>query len=146
MVVEKEQDTETVIPAIPLETMSDIKERPDVLYGSTYKIKPPTSDHAIYITINDVILNRGTEHESRQPYEIFVDSKNMVFFPWIVALTLVLSAVFRSGQSINQIVNELTAVFDPNGGYFKRGGKYMPSVSAEIGHVINEHILRLSRA
>ena len=115
-------------------------ERPEMLLGSTYKVKTPLSEHALYITINDVILNQGTEHELRRPYEIFINSKNMDHFQWIVALTRIISAVFRKGGDITFLVDELRSVFDPRGGYFKKGGKYMPSLVAEIGDAIECHL------
>lgn len=120
--------------------MHEAVQRPEVLMGSTYKIKTPLSEHALYVTINDMVLNEGTEHEVRRPYEIFINSKNMEHFQWVVALTLLISAVFRKGGDINFIVDELRAVFDPQGGYFKRGGKFMPSLVAEIGEVIETHL------
>jgi hypothetical protein len=115
-------------------------ERPDMLIGSTYKIKTPLSEHALYVTINDVILNQGTEHELRRPFEIFINSKNMDHFQWIVALTRIISAVFRKGGDVTFLVEELRSVFDPRGGYFKKGGKYMPSLVAEIGDAIECHL------
>src|SRR3569832_2379313 len=105
--------------------MHEKVERPDVLIGSTYKIKTPVSDHAMYVTINDIILNEGTKHELCRPFEIFINSKNLDLFQWIVALTRILSAVFRKGGDVTFLVEELKAVFDPRGGYFKKGGKYM---------------------
>ena len=115
-------------------------ERPEALVGSTYKIKTPLSEHALYVTINDVVLNRDTEHEQRRPFEIFINSKNMEHFQWIVALTLIISAVFRKGGDVTFLVEELRSVFDPRGGYFKKGGKYMPSLVAEIGDAIETHL------
>ena len=115
-------------------------ERPDVLLGSTYKVKTPLSEHALYVTINDVILNADTPHELRRPFEIFINSKNMDHFQWIVALTRIISAVFRKGGDVTFLVEELKAVFDPRGGYFKKGGKYMPSLVAEIGDAIESHL------
>ena len=115
-------------------------ERPEVLLGSTYKVKTPLSEHALYVTINDVILNAGTPHELRRPFEIFINSKNMDHFQWIVALTRIISAVFRKGGDVTFLVEELKAVFDPRGGYFKKGGKYMPSLVAEIGDAIESHL------
>lgn len=115
-------------------------ERPEMLLGSTYKIKTPLSEHALYVTINDVILNAGTEHELRRPFEIFINSKNMDHFQWIVALTRIISAVFRKGGDVTFLVEELRSVFDPRGGYFKKGGKYMPSLVAEIGDAIECHL------
>ena len=123
-----------------LEKMHENLERPEVLVGSTYKIKTPQSEHALYITINDIILNQGTEHEERRPYEIFINSKNMEHFQWVLALTRVISAVFRKGGDATFLVEELKAVFDPRGGYFKRGGKFMPSLVAELGDVIENHL------
>ena len=110
------------------------------LEGSTYKIKTPLDDHAMYVTINDIILNPGTEHEQRRPFEIFINSKNMDHFQWVVALTRVISAVFRKGGDVTFLVEEMKAVFDPKGGYFKKGGKYMPSLVAEIGDAIECHM------
>ena len=115
-------------------------ERPETLLGSTYKIKTPLSDHALYVTINDVVLNAGTEHEQRRPFEIFINSKNMEHFQWIVALTRIVSAVFRKGGDVTFLVEELRSVFDPRGGYFKKGGRYMPSLVAEIGDAIEAHM------
>jgi len=123
-----------------LEEMHENVERPEVLLGSTYKIKTPQSEHALYITINDMILNQGTPHEERRPYEIFINSKNMEHFQWVLALTRVISAVFRKGGDACFLVEELKAVFDPRGGYFKRGGVFMPSLVAEIGHAIESHL------
>jgi hypothetical protein len=90
----------------------------EALEGSTYKIKTPLDDHANYFTINDIILNQGTEHEQRRPFEIFINSKNMDHFQWIVALTRLMSAVFRKGGDVTFLAEELQAVFDPRGGYF----------------------------
>ncbi len=115
-------------------------ERPEMLLGSTYKIKTPLSEHALYVTINDVILNQGTENELRRPFEVFINSKNMDHFQWIVALTRIVSAVFRKGGDVTFLVEELMSVFDPRGGYFKKGGKYMPSLVAEIGDAIESHM------
>lgn len=120
--------------------MHERLERPEMLIGNTYKIKTPLSDHALYITINDVVLNEGTEHELRRPFEIFINSKNMDHFQWIVALTRIISAVFRKGGDVTFLAEELHSVFDPSGGYYKRGGKYMPSLVAEIGDVIDSHM------
>lgn len=120
--------------------MNETIERPDFLLGSTYKIKPPVSEHALYITINDIILNEGTDHEVRRPYEVFINSKSMEHFQWVIALTRVISAVFRKGGDITFLVEELRSVYDPNGGYFKKGGVFMPSLVAEIGASIEKHM------
>lgn len=120
--------------------MHERLERPEMLLGSTYKMKTPLSDHALYVTINDIVLNPGTEHELRRPFEIFINSKNMDHFQWIVALTRIISAVFRKGGDVTFLVEELRSVFDPRGGYFKPGGKFMPSLVAEIGDVLESHM------
>ena len=114
--------------------------RPDKLVGNTYKIKTPVTEHALYITINDVIMNDGTPQEHRRPFEIFINSKNMEHFQWIVALTRVMSAVFRKGGDVTFLVEELKSVFEPSGGYFKKGGKFVPSLVAEIGEVVEQHL------
>ena len=115
-------------------------KRPEMLIGSTYKVKTPLSEHALYVTINDIVLNHGTANEMRRPFEIFINSKNMDHFQWIVALTRIISAVFRKGGDVTFLVEELRSVFDPRGGYFKKGGKYMPSLVAEIGDAIECHM------
>ena len=126
--------------------MTEQVQRPEgmeCLEGSTYKIKTPLVDHAMYVTINDIILNPGTDHENRRPFEIFINSKNMDHFQWIVALTRLMSAVFRKGGDVTFMAEELQAVFDPKGGYFKPGGKFMPSIIAEIGAVIEHHLIKI---
>jgi len=123
-----------------IEQMHEKVGRPEILVGATYKIKTPLSDHALYITINDIVLNQGTEHELRRPFEIFINSKNMDQFQWVLALTRVISAVFRKGGDVTFLVEELKAVFDPQGGYFKSGGRFMPSLVAEIGDTIETHL------
>jgi hypothetical protein len=136
------------IPAPVVETSNDGKvvrmheklERPEMLRGSTYKVKTPVSDHAMYVTINDLILNPDTEFEARRPFEIFINSKNLDHYQWIVALTRIMSAVFRKGGDMTFIVDELKAVFDPRGGYWQPGGKFMPSIIAELGHIVEKHL------
>jgi hypothetical protein len=120
--------------------MNEFIERPDFLLGSTYKVKTPVSEHSLYITVNDIILNPDTDHEVRRPYEVFINSKSMEHFQWVIALTRVISAVFRKGGDITFLVEELSSVYDPNGGYYKKGGVFMPSLVAEIGAVIEKHM------
>ena len=116
---------------------------PEVLIGSTYKVKTPVSDHAMYVTINDIVLNEGTQHEQRRPFEIFINSKNLDHYQWIVALTRIMSAVFRKGGDVTFLVDELKAVFDPRGGYWQPGGKFMPSIIAELGHIVEKHLVEI---
>lgn len=120
--------------------MHEKVERPEMLLGSTYKIKTPVSDHAMYVTINDIVLNEGTPYEQRRPFEIFINSKNLDHFQWIVALTRIISAVFRKGGDVTFLVDEMKAVFDPRGGYWQTGGKFMPSIIAELGYVVEKHL------
>ena len=138
-------DTEDKTEAQPAEIfqLGDPLSRPDQITGSTYKVKTPVTEHALYITINDVIMNEGTDQEHRRPFEIFVNSKNMEHFQWIVALTRVMSAVFRKGGDITFLVEELESVFDPNGGYYKKGGRYVPSLVAELGQVVEQHLINI---
>lgn len=121
--------------------MHEKLERPEMLIGSTYKVKTPISDHAMYVTINDIVLNEGTEYEKRRPFEIFINSKNLDHYQWIVALTRIISAVFRKGGDVTFLVDELTAVFDPRGGYWQAGGKFMPSIIAELGYIVEKHLI-----
>ena len=117
--------------------MSEPLDRPQALPGQTYKLKWPDSEHALYITINDII--QGTQ---RRPFEIFINSKNMEHFAWTVALTRMISAVFRRGGDVSFIVEELKAVFDPRGGAWMQG-KYVPSILAAIGGVIERHMVAI---
>jgi hypothetical protein len=104
------------LPTADVIQMHERIERPEILIGSTYKIKSPLFEHALYVTINDIVLNAGTEHELRRPFEIFINSKNMDHFQWIVALTRIMSAVFRKGGDVTFLVDEMKAVFDPKAG------------------------------
>jgi len=129
-------------PAPPLSTddsgivyMKQPLERDSVLPGYTYKVRWPESDHAIYITLNDIIQN-----DRRRPFEIFINSKNMEHYAWTVALTRMISAVFRRGGDVSFVVEELKAVFDPRGGQWMNG-KYVPSLLAAIGGVIERHMI-----
>ena len=118
-----------------VQAMHENLVRPNCLTGTTYKIKTPQSEHALYITINDMVLD-GIHH----PYEMFINSKNMDHFQWVLAVTRLVSAVWRKGGDSTFLVEELKNVFDPKGGYYKRGGVYMPSLVAEIGTVIEQHL------
>ncbi|MFD1340955.1 adenosylcobalamin-dependent ribonucleoside-diphosphate reductase [Litorisediminicola beolgyonensis] len=115
--------------------MSEPLDRPETLEGNTYKLKWPDSEHAIYLTINDIIVGGR-----RRPFEVFINSKNMEHFAWTVALTRMISAVFRRGGDVSFVVEELKAVFDPRGGAWVKG-KYIPSILAAIGGVIEQHLV-----
>ena len=123
--------------------MHEKLERPEMLIGSTFKVKTPISDHAMYVTINDIVLNEGTEFEKRRPFEVFINSKNLDHYQWIVALTRIISAVFRKGGDVTFLVDELKAVFDPRGGYWQPGGKFMPSIIAELGYIVEKHLINI---
>ena len=112
-------------------------DRPQALEGQTYKLKWPASEHAIYITVNDIVVGGR-----RQPFEVFINSKNMEHFAWTVALTRMISAVFRRGGDVSFVVEELKAVFDPRGGAWM-SGKYVPSILAAIGGVIERHLIEI---
>lgn len=117
--------------------MAQPLERPDFLAGATYKIRWADSDHAIYITVNDI------EREGRRrPFEVFINSKNMENYAWTVALTRMISAVFRRGGDVSFVVEELKAVFDPRGGQWV-DGRYVPSLLAAIGEVIERHMIEI---
>ncbi len=125
---EADQGADVIYMAEPL-------DRPKSLEGATYKLKWPESEHAIYITVNDLVVNGH-----RRPFEVFINSKNMEHFAWTVALTRMISAVFRRGGDVSFVVEELKAVFDPRGGAWM-GGKYVPSILAAIGGVIETHMI-----
>jgi len=123
----------------PVKEESVIKliDRPEQLTGTTYKLKTPMSDHSLYITINDRVVDG-----QRFPFEIFLNSKSVDHFQWTTALTRVMSAVFRQGGNINFLIEELRSVFDPKGGYFKKG-KYSPSLVSEIGDILEQHLIAI---
>jgi len=112
-------------------------ERPEFLKGHTYKLNWPESEHALYVTINDYI-DDGRE----RPFEVFINSKNMDHYAWTVALCRMISAVFRRGGDVSFVVEELKNVFDPRGGHWV-GGKYVPSLLAALGEVIERHMIAI---
>ena len=117
--------------------LSEPLDRPSSLEGSTYKVKWPDSEHALYITVNDIVTGGH-----RRPFEIFINSKNMEHFAWTVALTRMISAVFRRGGDVSFVVEELKAVFDPRGGAWMNA-RYVPSILAAIGGVIEQHMIAI---
>ncbi|MBO9478200.1 adenosylcobalamin-dependent ribonucleoside-diphosphate reductase [Shimia sp. R11_0] len=117
--------------------MSEPLQRPQSLEGATYKLKWPDSEHAIYLTVNDVVINGH-----RRPFEVFINSKNMEHYAWTLALTRMISAVFRRGGDVSFVVEELKAVFDPRGGAWMEG-KYIPSILAAIGGVLERHMIAI---
>tara|TARA_B100001964_G_scaffold226244_1_gene274947 strand:- start:552 stop:1172 length:621 start_codon:yes stop_codon:yes gene_type:complete len=112
-------------------------DRPEALPGSTYKVQWPESDHALYITVNDIV-----QDGRRRPFEVFINSKNTEHYAWTVALTRMISAVFRRGGDVSFVVEELKAVFDPRGGQWMNG-RYVPSLLAAIGGVLEEHMIAI---
>lgn len=139
-IVSAEVVRERPAPSPALQQMDERIQRPEQLSGRTYKIKTPLTEHALFVTINDIVLNPGTSHEQHRPFEIFINSKSMEHFQWIVALTRIISAVFRKGGDCTFLAEELRSVFDPRGGYIRRGGRFVPSLVAEIGDVIETHL------
>ncbi len=131
---------EAKVDVVPVERrgLHEGINRPERLHGATYKIKTPTTEHAFYITINHLELD-GQVH----PFEIFINSKAMDQFQWIVAMTRMISAVFRKGGDYAFLVDEMRSVFDPKGGYFRKGGQYVSSLVAEIGMVLEQHLVLL---
>jgi hypothetical protein len=129
----KKPDVMEAAPAV--EKPPALLQRGDELPGTTYKVKPAGSENALYVTINDCVLEDGRT----VPFEIFVNSKSMEHFQWVVALTRVISAVFRKGGDVNFLIEELTSVFDPKGGYFLKG-RWHNSIVAHIGSVIEQHL------
>ena len=117
--------------------MTQPLNRPEELPGSTYKLRWPDSDHAIYVTLNDIV-----QDGRRRPFEVFINSKNMEHYAWTVALTRMISAVFRRGGDVSFVVDELKAVFDPRGGQWMEG-KYVPSLLAALGEVIEKHMIEI---
>ena len=108
-----------------------------MLEGATYKLRWPGSDNALYITINDV-----ERDGRRRPFEVFINTKNLEHYAWTVALTRMISAIFRRGGDVTFVVEELKAIFDPQGGQWM-GGRYVPSLIAAIGEVIEGHMVRI---
>src|SRR3546814_3807274 len=94
-------------------------DRPEALPGRTYKITWPDSEHAMYITLNDIVQDGRI-----RPFEVFINSKNTEHYAWTVALTRMMSAVFRRGGDVTFVVEELKAVFDPRGGHWMRSEEH----------------------
>ncbi len=124
-------------PAAPDTALVDVPPRPDLLRGTTYKVKTPLSKDAFYITVNDI-----DEDGHMRPYEIFVNTKNLQHYSWIVAITRLISAIFRREPDPSFLIEELKSIHDPNGGYFSNG-QYVPSLPAEMGRLIESHLIRL---
>src|SRR5574343_291370 len=116
--------------------LSEDMKRPHRLDASVYELRSQLSEHPIFITISDITLNAGTRDEVRCPYEVFINTKDMPNYQWVVALTRLISAAWQKGGEYNFISDELMEVFDPRGGYFKKG-RYVNSLVAEIGEVIH---------
>jgi ribonucleoside-diphosphate reductase alpha chain len=121
-------------PADAVRPEPRLAPRPDALQGATYKLAWPESAHAVYVTLNDVV-----EDGCRRPFEIFINSKNMEHYAWTLGLTRMISAVFRRGGEVGFVAEELKAVFDPRGGAWV-GGRYVPSLLAAIGGIIERHL------
>ncbi len=132
---EAAQALQSALPLAPADALP--RARDTVLAGFTYKLKWPGSDHAIYVTINDAF-----DHGQRRPFEIFINSKNLEHYAWTVALTRMISAIFRRGGDVSFVVEELKAVFDPRGGAWTNG-KYVPSLLAAIGEIIEQHFIHI---
>lgn len=145
--VKKDEQEEAEEGASP-EFVHEGMKRPFRLMGSTYKIKPPHHKSALYLTVNDVLMNEGTDHEQAYPYEIFLNSREMESYQWIVTVTRTVSAIFRKGGNITFIVNELERVTQPNGDYWGKDhwhkkGKHYGSVVAEIGYILKQHMVEI---
>jgi ribonucleoside-diphosphate reductase alpha chain len=126
---------EQALPPPPPVASGDLIVREEVLEGKTYKLRWPDSEHALYVTINDI-----EQDGRRRPVEIFVNSKNLEHYAWVVALTRMISAVFRRGGEVAFVAEEMKQVFDPRGGHWSRG-RYVPSLVAAIGDVIERHMI-----
>jgi ribonucleoside-diphosphate reductase alpha chain len=128
-------------PSIPAVSTEPLLPRAEALHGTTYKLKWPDSAHAVYVTVNDTIDHAG----ARRPFEIFINSKNMEHYAWTLGLTRMVSAVFRRGGDVSFVAEELKAVFDPRGGAWLQG-RYVPSLLAAIGNVLERHLAGLGDA
>lgn len=133
---EPKKDAPVAAP-VPGRPMAEPIARPEEVHGSTYKVKWPGNEHALYITVNDIVADG-----QRRPFEVFINSKNPEHFAWTVALTRMISAVFRRGGDVTFVVGELKAVFDPRGGAWVKGS-YVPSVIAMIGATIERHMVSI---
>ena len=141
-VLEVKKDKKEPAPTIAVEDTTTPLARPETLPGLTYKLRWPESDHAIYITVNDIMVEDSKGRGQRRPFEVFINSKNMEHYAWTVALTRMISAVFRRGGDVGFVVEELKAVFDPRGGQWMNG-RYVPSLLAAIGDVIEQHMVEI---
>lgn len=137
-IISVEVVTTTKPTPIIMQEVTESLKRHKVLQGSTYQLKTPLSEYTWYITINDIVLNEGTEFERLQPFEIFFNTKDVTSYQWMVFTSRMISAIFRKGGDLNFIIEEMNAVYQPNGGYMSRDG-YVPSLVAEIGKIIETH-------
>jgi len=128
---------DSVSEKVDVKPIPALIERTEALSGSTYKIKTPLSEHALYITINNIEVDGQL-----RPFELFINSKSMEHFQWIVAFTRIVSAIFRHGGEVNFLIEELRSVFDQRGGFFSKG-KYVPSLVAQIGDVLEQHLVNI---
>ena len=135
---EEKKKKEAEVKAAAILARPQPAKRPKELEGTTYKIKTPLAADALYVTINDIVEEDGRRH----PYELFINTKNLQYFSWIVAMTRLISAVFRHDPAPKFLVEELKSIYDPNGGYFSEGA-YIPSLAAAIGKVIERHLSKL---
>ena len=142
-VLDKDQAIEEKAQPAEIFQLGDPLSRPDQITGSTYKVKTPVTEHALYITINDVLMNEGTEQEHRRPFEIFVNSKNMEHFQWIVGLTRVMSAVFRKGGDITFLVEELGVYLIQMVATIKKVVGMFQALVAELGQVVEQHLINI---
>jgi ribonucleoside-diphosphate reductase alpha chain len=128
--------TPAAVPAPAVPTPLELMRRSEKLTGATYKLRWPDAEHAMYVTINDI-----EQEGASRPFEVFVNSKNLEHYAWVVALTRMISAVFRRGGEVAFVAEELKQVFDPRGGHWSNG-RYVPSLVAAIGDVIERHMVQ----
>lgn len=141
--VEEAKIAERKEPQVQLQSVSETMRIPDELPATRYKLRTPLSEAALYVNISDIILNEGTPFERRQPIEVFINSRDTKAYQYVTAMTRLISAILRKGGDVTFIVEELKSIHDPNGGYMGRGGIWVPSLVAEIGAIIEKHMVKL---
>ena len=135
------ENNKAVQSTIPISEINEGVDRPDILRGTTFKIKAPESDHAVYVTINHYVLNEGQDNESRHPFELFINTKNMESFQWIAVFTRSISAVFRKGGEYRFLLDEMKQIKDPKGSYVVPGKGFVDSTVAHIGEIVEQHLI-----
>ena len=114
---------------------SQVRDRPAILSGKTYKLYWPPNEATFYVTIND--------DGAARPFEIFISSTHAQYTEWTTALTLMITAILRRGGDVSFIAENLKQIVSATSSAWVKG-KYCNSLVAMIGETIELHMNRES--